>query len=467
MTRILRILAISLVLAGCGSSVDLDVGDTTSSPSSTEPTSSSPTTEPNADQLAQLQEARAKWEANRPATYAFEYALGCECDQGPFRVEVDAAGVGTVTHLSGGSTEFTYDSIDAIFDEIAQALLDDEVPVRAEYDAELGYPGFYVWNEPELPVDGGFTVEITRFETDPAGRVEAARAELERHRRQWERSGVVSYDYTFQRLCFCPEEYVGPYEVQVHDGEVVSATFGGTDLLDLDPIDIGAYDELILTIDALFDEIERSIGAVADVTVEYDTDDGHPTSVQIDVETNMADDEITYVVENLRPAGTGVDQCSTSAATIDLVPQPDLPAEVATTRAAIHEAAMACDISALVALTAPDGFNASFGGGEAATLWTEAELRGQPVLLDLVRHLNQAYTEFGDGGDITGYVWPSAFLELEAPDGRGLPADEFAELLTLYTEQELDEMFAGIGGYVGYRIGIEPDGDWIYFVAGD
>ena len=37
----------------------------------------------------------------------------------------------------------------------------------------------------------------------------------------------------------------------------------------------------------------------------------------------------------------------------------------------------------------------------------------------------------------------------------------------IYGQDEIDAMFDDIGGYGGYRIGIEPDGDWLFFVAGD
>lgn len=37
----------------------------------------------------------------------------------------------------------------------------------------------------------------------------------------------------------------------------------------------------------------------------------------------------------------------------------------------------------------------------------------------------------------------------------------------LYTEEELDLMRRGGGGYLGYRVSITADGDWILPVAGD
>ncbi len=469
MKRILILSALALALVGCGS----DLADTSAGPDSTTPTTSptttlTPTTTsiPTADtELDLLREARALWATAAPASYAFEYYLGCECDGGPWRVEVGENGAATVTHLFDGSTDFAHDSIDSIFDEIESELAKGEVPVRAEYHPEFGYPTLYVWNEPELPVDGGFILEITDFAAADQGEDQAV--ELASARTAWEAAELVDYDYTFFRNCFCAEESRGPYEVSVRDGEIVAATFFGTDLLDVGALDITSYGGLVLTVDDLFAEIDRSIGTVASLEVTYDADYGHPTDLFIDIDERTADEEIGYSIDSLRPFPTVMELCSTSEDDIRLTPQPGLPDVIAEKRLAIYDAAMACDLTTLASLTDPDGFNASFGGGDPLTLWYDAERRGEPVLRDMVLHLNTAYTVFGDGPDITGYTWPSAFLELEAPDGTGLPPEEFAELLELYTQDEIDAMFEAFESYAGYRIGIEPNGAWTFFVGGD
>ena len=38
---------------------------------------------------------------------------------------------------------------------------------------------------------------------------------------------------------------------------------------------------------------------------------------------------------------------------------------------------------------------------------------------------------------------------------------------TALSQDEIDDMFEFIGGYIGYRVGILPNGDWSYFVEGD
>jgi hypothetical protein len=63
----------------------------------------------------------------------------------------------------------------------------------------------------------------------------------------------------------------------------------------------------------------------------------------------------------------------------------------------------------------------------------------------------------------TWYVWPSAFVYDTWDD---IPDEDLEALLTVYTQEELDQI-AAFGSYAGWRIGITEDGDWRFFVAGD
>lgn len=141
--------------------------------------------------------------------------------------------------------------------------------------------------------------------------------------------------------------------------------------------------------------------------------------------------------------------------------QTGMPDAVVATRAAIFTAAANCDIDGLVELTA-DAFTASFGGGDPATLWTEAEARGDEPLLFLVRLLDQPYkTLQSEGGEF--YVWPSAFL---ADSWSEVTEAERAGLAVVFSEEEIAE-FESFGNYIGYRVAIHESGAWVYFVAGD
>ena len=138
-----------------------------------------------------------------------------------------------------------------------------------------------------------------------------------------------------------------------------------------------------------------------------------------------------------------------------------MPEAVAATRAAILDSAAGCDIDGLVDLTV-DTFTASLGGGDPATLWTQAEALGEEPLLVLARLLDQPYdTMESEGGEF--YVWPSAFL---AGTWSEVSDAERAGLSVIYSEEELAE-FEEFGRYIGFRVVIHGSGNWVDFVAGD
>jgi hypothetical protein len=60
-------------------------------------------------------------------------------------------------------------------------------------------------------------------------------------------------------------------------------------------------------------------------------------------------------------------------------------------------------------------------------------------------------------------VWPAAATYGTWEE---IPDEQLAELGTLYSDEELEQI-SGYGTYIGWRTGIDQDGNWIYFVAGD
>jgi hypothetical protein len=162
--------------------------------------------------------------------------------------------------------------------------------------------------------------------------------------------------------------------------------------------------------------------------------------------------------------GTDV-ACSGADVDVALIAQPELPEAVAATRAAIYAAAHACDWAALQALAGAgdDPFQATLGGGDVDLL-RQDESQGVTVLADIMAHLNLAYRLPIEG--VSGYMWPSA-VDLTGPDGEGIPADEYAALLEVYTVDDLEAMFEGLGSYVGMRVGIDETGEWLFVVTGD
>lgn len=156
----------------------------------------------------------------------------------------------------------------------------------------------------------------------------------------------------------------------------------------------------------------------------------------------------------------GASECSSSG-TPPPAEDPALPDPVADTRLAVVEAAAACDLDVLVDLAGP-GFVTSFGGGGAENfrLWEESGEGRLDVLL-LILGMSHGVVPDGQGGEI--YVWPAAFAHDSWDD---ISAEEMEGLNAIYTEEQLDEI-GRLGFYGGWRTGIDEEGDWLFFVAGD
>ena len=141
---------------------------------------------------------------------------------------------------------------------------------------------------------------------------------------------------------------------------------------------------------------------------------------------------------------------------LDLGPQPGLPAPVAAARQGIAAAALDCDWDRLAEYAVSD-FTSSFGGGGF-----EDMLRSGPVEL-LVPLLNTPYGVV-DSGEVRIFVWPSAFA-YETWDQ--VPEEDLRALDPIYKEDLYEVMIPGSESYLGWRIGITEEGEWLYFVAGD
>lgn len=139
----------------------------------------------------------------------------------------------------------------------------------------------------------------------------------------------------------------------------------------------------------------------------------------------------------------------------------ELPDRVAEKRAAIVAAAASCDLARLEGLAAGD-FRTSFGGGgvENLALWEESGEGRLDTLLELFG-TTPGLIEIETGE--TFYVWPAAATYASWED---VPDDLVAELDSVIRPGDLEE-FAAFGSYLSWRTGIDSNGNWIYFIAGD
>lgn len=186
------------------------------------------------------------------------------------------------------------------------------------------------------------------------------------------------------------------------------------------------------------------------------------------VTLERSSDVLDSMMRSLRRV-PGTDEAPCSAATLSphTETQPGLPGAAASMRDRIVRAAVACDFDALeeLALDGPSRFAYSFGDeGDPGGYWRRQESSRGPrsPLRYLVAVLNMPHRLVEHHQD-RRYVWPSAFAYERWDD---VPPAEKEALKPLYTEGDF-ESFARFGGYVGYRVGITPDGDWTFFVAGD
>ena len=147
---------------------------------------------------------------------------------------------------------------------------------------------------------------------------------------------------------------------------------------------------------------------------------------------------------------TTVTQTVTETAAGDATALPDAVEE---TRRGLLEAAQSGDVEALEPFVT-DRLSYTFGEpveGGAIAYFKQLEAQGQDPLGTLAKLLQLPYT-LAQGN----YVWPWVYT---------VPATD----LTDYEKQLLGEFADDFAGptYLGYRVGIAPDGTWIFFVAGD
>ena len=77
----------------------------------------------------------------------------------------------------------------------------------------------------------------------------------------------------------------------------------------------------------------------------------------------------------------------------------------------------------------------------------------------LVQTLELPYCEEKSPDGQTYFVWPRVHC-------RARTAADWEDIRGLYPDELIDQMRTG-DSFLGFRIGILEDGDWVYFIAGD
>ena len=117
--------------------------------------------------------------------------------------------------------------------------------------------------------------------------------EFEANKEKWESTEIEDYSFVLRIMCFCAPETTEPKTIVVKGGEIT--TVNGKPY---DP----EQNWGVVTISDLFDKIENITPqnpAVLNVT--YDTKYGFPSSLYIDRDEMIADEEIGYSVSDFSP----------------------------------------------------------------------------------------------------------------------------------------------------------------------
>jgi hypothetical protein len=145
----------------------------------------------------------------------------------------------------------------------------------------------------------------------------------------------------------------------------------------------------------------------------------------------------------------------------------EMPEPVRETRRLLMEAARSGDIEQLRPLMEAQAEPPSVSFGDPGDpieylKQLSADADGREILAILLEVLESGFVHVAPGTPEELFVWPYfAQFPLEA-----LTPGQVVELFTLLTAADLEDM-KSFGGYTFFRVGIAPDGRWMFFVAGD
>jgi hypothetical protein len=145
----------------------------------------------------------------------------------------------------------------------------------------------------------------------------------------------------------------------------------------------------------------------------------------------------------------------------------ELPEAVRTMRGRLIEAAKSGDIESLRPLMEeqPEPPSVSFGDPDDPIEYLKelsADADGREILAILLEVLESGFVHVAPGTSDELYVWP--YFSQYPPEA--LTPEQLVELFTLLTAADYEDM-KSYGSYTFFRVGIAPDGRWLFFVAGD
>jgi Family of unknown function (DUF6174) len=117
--------------------------------------------------------------------------------------------------------------------------------------------------------------------------VDEIRSNVQRHRAQWDDTGLTTYRFDFLRRCLC--RGIQPVTIEVDHGVIVAVTNRDTGA-QLPGDEFADY----VTVEDLFDTIQDAIDQDPySIEASFDPLLGYPTRIVIDPQRFVANDEIT------------------------------------------------------------------------------------------------------------------------------------------------------------------------------
>ncbi|MEH2423026.1 MAG: DUF6174 domain-containing protein [Nostoc sp.] len=149
-----------------------------------------------------------------------------------------------------------------------------------------------------LPVMSKSPIEIAQAQSRESnnGNLRRLQKRLEFNRSFWNRRNISNYEYTLSNSCFCIEDARGPVVIKVRNRQTTSVTSVATGK-PVNPEFFQSYN----TIPKLFDVIQDAINRKAfSLNVEYSAQFGYPAKINIDYNSQIADEEKYLTIENFK-----------------------------------------------------------------------------------------------------------------------------------------------------------------------
>ncbi|MBD2663379.1 hypothetical protein B6N60_03261 [Richelia sinica FACHB-800] len=127
----------------------------------------------------------------------------------------------------------------------------------------------------------------------PTQQVKLDKAQLKVFSRLWKEKDVKNYRYRLSKSCFCAPAARGPVLIVVKDGVTTSVTSEETGQA-VDPELFKQYDSVPKLFAVIQDAIDRK---AASLNVKYDAKLGYPTQINIDYDTQIADEELYLTID--------------------------------------------------------------------------------------------------------------------------------------------------------------------------